>query len=361
MKTQHTLNHFIHARFTPLLALTVALFILALSLASGRVQAERGTDLPGSGKSAAPVAAKASAAPVAAAMFATFTVTKTADNNGGPANLTVTAASLLEQVKAVRNDFDGDGKSDLAQWRSNLGEWQVKFSSGGELHRIALVEPTGKKDADEYVPVAADFDGDGKTDAAVWRARDGRWLIKYSLSGELVKAHYGLPGDVPMLADYDGDGRADLAVWRNGDGLHIQRSSDQTEQALYLGKSGDVPVIGDFDGDGLMDVAVFRAGHWLLRDAATGMLSDVTFGQAGDTPMAADIDGDGKDDLILGRASTGYVRRSTDQTVEAAPWGRLQASKTVAFGDYDGDGKAEPAIWRVAKAAWDVLFNQTPR
>ena len=276
------------------------------------------------------------------------------------ANLTVTAAPTPLAGKAVRNDFDGDGKSDLAQWRSDFGEWQVKFTSDGELHHIALVEPNDK---DEYVAVAADFDGDRKTDAAVWRSRDGRWLIKLSTDGELMKAQFGLTGDVPMPADYDGDGRADLAFWRNRDGLHIQRSSNLTEEVVYLGESGDMPVVGDFDGDGRTDIAVFResTGSWLVRDTATGMLSDVLFGQSGDTPFAADFDGDGKDDLTVRRASTVYVRRSIDQSVEVTPWNSLSTDEVIVFGDYDGDGKAEFARWRAAKAGWDILLRQSPR
>ena len=277
------------------------------------------------------------------------------------ANLTVTASlqPTLLASKVVRYDFDGDRKSDLARYRDELGAWEVEFSRDGKQHLIQLVEPNSK---DQYVGVAADFDGDGVTDAAVWRKSDGRWIIKYSLSGELVKAQFGLSGDVPMAADYDGDGRADLAVWRKGDGWHIQRSSNLTEEALYLGQSGDVPVIGDFDGDGQTDISVFRAneGRWLLRDTASGMLSDVLFGKVGDVPMAADFDGDGKDDLLLWRNGTSYVRLGTDQTVEAVPWGSSQPGEAVVFGDYDGDGRAEPAGWRLGDGVW-WIFNRAAK
>jgi hypothetical protein len=145
----------------------------------------------------------------------------------------------------------------------------------------------------------------------------------------------------------------------------VLRSSDQTEQAIYLGQAGDAPVLGDFDGDGLTDLAVYRAstGQWLLRDTATGALGDAQFGQAGDAALAADFDGDGKDDLILWRPAEGvaYARGSSDQAVQPLSWGRLQAGESLIFGDYDGDGRAEPAIWRAAKAAWEVLFNQATR
>ena len=86
-------------------------------------------------------------------------------------------------------------------------------------------------------------------------------------------------------------------------------------------------------------------------------------GQAGDTPFAADVDGDGKDDLILLRRAEGvaYVRGSSDQGVQPISLGSLSVGEAVVFGDYDGDGKAEPAIRRTAKAVWEILFRPSPR
>jgi hypothetical protein len=279
------------------------------------------------------------------------------------ANLTVTGMRPTTLAsRTVRNDYDGDGKSDLGQFNHATGTWEVTFSRDGEQHFIQLVEPNDK---DKFIAVAADFDGDGKYDAGVYRARDGRWLIQRSSNGELVKAQFGLVGDTPLPADYDGDGKADLAVHRKGDGWHILRTSDNTEQTLYLGQADDTPVIGDFDGDGKADIAAFRAadGHWQWRSSATGQISDVQFGQAGDVPMAmaADFDGDGIDDPMLRRAGTIYVRRSIDQSVEAISLSGLSEGESFVFGDYDGDRKAEVAVWHKAKAAWEVLYKQLPR
>lgn len=39
--------------------------------------------------------------------------------------------------------------------------------------------------------------------------------------------HWGLGTDVPVAADYDGDGKTDIAVWRGVEGTwYILRSSD---------------------------------------------------------------------------------------------------------------------------------------
>ena len=89
----------------------------------------------------------------------------------------------------------------------------------------------------------ADYDGDGHTDLAVFRARTGEWLIRRSTDAVLIQFGWGAPllGDVPVVGDYDGDGRADLAVYRELTGEWFIRGFDGT---VVQGQWG-VPSVGD--------------------------------------------------------------------------------------------------------------------
>ena len=104
-----------------------------------------------------------------------------------------------------------------------------------------------------------DYDGDGKTDMAVYR--DGTWFILRSFDGGVTATGWGgLPQDVPVPADYDGDGKSTLrciamAIW------FVLRSSDgDVTYEEWGGLPQDIPVSADYDGDGKADIAVYRDG-----------------------------------------------------------------------------------------------------
>ena len=91
------------------------------------------------------------------------------------------------------------------------------------------------------MPRAADYDGDGLTDIAVFRPSTGVWYVSRS-SGGATSVSWGAPGDIPSSGDFDGDTRADLVVFRPSTGTwYVQRSGGGTT-TLSWGASGDYPI-----------------------------------------------------------------------------------------------------------------------
>ena len=55
----------------------------------------------------------------------------------------------------------------------------------------------------------------------------GVWCILNSSNGGMTQTSWGISGDVPVPGDYDGDGKTDIAVWRPSEGYWwIINSSD---------------------------------------------------------------------------------------------------------------------------------------
>jgi hypothetical protein len=90
-------------------------------------------------------------------------------------------------------------------------------------------------------PLTGDFDGDNKSDFAVFRPTDGNWYILNSNNNSLSVYKFGFATDVPIPADYDGDGKADIAVYRpENNGWYRLSSSNGAFSGRIYGKTGDL-------------------------------------------------------------------------------------------------------------------------
>lgn len=229
----------------------------------------------------------------------------------------------LPPVRAViaSGDYNGDGTSDFAVFRSGTGYWYASHITraffGNSLDQ----------------PVPGDYDGDGTADFSVFRPSAGLWAV-----ANLTRAYFGSTGDLAVPADYDGDGLCDIGIFRENGGLWSIRSRTR----FYLGATDDWPLPADYETDGTATAGLYRpsSGQWIIRDltrfyfgssadwpvpgnyfgADAGLftiyrgcwgmwairnLTRVAFGRCMDRPCPADFDGDGTDDLCFHRPGTG--------------------------------------------------------
>ena len=263
--------------------------------------------------------------------------------------------AAVRAARPPRNDFDGDGRADIAVWRPLVGVWYITNSSG-------VTARTTKWGGTGEVPTPADYDGDGKADTATWTPATGVWLISSSLDGTFRTPGWGTTGDIPVPADYDGDGRADIAVWRPDSGAWFiinSRDGSVTAKGWGSGELGDIPVPADYDGDRRTDLAVWRpsAGAWFIISSRDGSVTARGWGSGdlGDIPVPADYDGDGRADLAVWRPDSGawFVINSAGGAVTARGWGTQDDVPVPA--DYDGDGRTDLAVWRPSAGAWFVI------
>ncbi|MGI8811099.1 MAG: M36 family metallopeptidase [Pyrinomonadaceae bacterium] len=276
-------------------------------------------------------------------------------NGTRPAGVCTPGSGTCGNVPSkIRSDFDGDRKTDQAVFRPSTGTWYLNRSTAG------FGAFNFGTNGDQLIP--GDYDGDGKTDVAVFRPSNVDGVVDVHIlnsNGFTYSAYtWGNVGDIPVFADYDNDGKTDAAIFRPSNNAWYVRDINGNARAFLFGSAGDIPLTGDFNGNGTSDVAVFRPsnGTWYYAESTgnpSTTFTAIPFGSAGDKPVPADYDGDGKDDIAVYRPSTGtwYIRKSSDNSVTITQFGI--ASDVPVPGDYDGDGKYDIAVFR--SGVWYML------
>ena len=293
-------------------------------------------------------------------------------------------------LRVTRNDFNGDGHSDIL-WRNDNGtltNWLGQDGGNfvGNYESGVLSLPEGWT-----VIGTGDFNGDGRTDV-LWRHENGTitdWLAqeKGVFRGNFETFNVGVGADWTFAGtgDFNGDGRAD-ALWRKGDGSLVswwgnQNGSFTLDNPLpSITSDWHVAGTGDFDGDGRDDI-LWRNDNGTVtnwRGQADG--SFVGNYEAGVLSLenawklvgTGDFNGDGRDDVLwlndngvltnwLGTANGSFQGNYANAAYQVAAGLEL-----ALIGDINGDGR-DDLVWRDADSVvtdWlansDGSFNSSP-
>lgn len=254
-------------------------------------------------------------------------------------------------------DYDGDGKSDMAVFDIASGCWYVMSPAGAP---IVWGVSWGWPGA---FPVAGDFDGDALSDLAVYDQNSGMWFIR-SVSGSVIAWGFQTgSGATPVAMDYNADRKDDPGIFftQGASAGYWQiafLSSPEHPQWISWGWPGAWPVWGGYHYSKLGDLAVFdtTSGCWYIRDMDGNTVAwALPWGWPGAIPVSGDYDGDGRFDLAVFDYYTGYwyIRNLAGSVIAwGLPWGWPGA--LPISGDYDGDGAFDMAVFDTSSGCWYI-------
>lgn len=193
----------------------------------------------------------------------------------------------------LAGDWNGDGRTGVGFWDAGAGVFRLKnaLRRGPADVVFAIPPPSGRA-----LPLAGDWDGDGRDTVGFYDPATSTFHLTNSLSGNrfpIVFAFGG--GGRPVAGDWDGDGRDSVGLHVPGRGVVLLRNQLSSGAAsLRVRVSGGLPLAGDWDGDGDDSIGLFdpaTATFRLLDGTRTGPADRVIrFGTpgAGQVPLAGE-------------------------------------------------------------------------
>lgn len=189
----------------------------------------------------------------------------------------------------------------------------------------------------------------------VFDPAEARWYL-LGEDGGTTAIDFGHAGDIPLAGDWDGDGRDTPAVYRPEEGRLVVRNGLDPISFIYAMPPGGLPVVADTDGDGRDTVSLARFGRLYVMDGLgegppvlTGADPlPISLPEGTEQLIGGDFDGDGRDEIAA-------VHHGVAEVVTPGRWAILGEVGTLyaVAGDWDGDGVASLGSYD----AWQSEFR----
>jgi len=172
-------------------------------------------------------------------------------------NISMPSAAVQVTIISVPDDYNGDGLSDFPLYDRSTSTMKVMLNGnpfpGTPVYQTTVF--TGVAADAKVIPVSGDFDGDGKTDPALYDQSTGSWLIYRSSFGFQSLVFPGMSTSaLPSPADFDGDGITDPAAYDPATQIWTYLLSSQLGlKTETFGAANAQPIAADytgFDADG---------------------------------------------------------------------------------------------------------------